>query len=69
MSSSQTSSSSSEPSASPEALASRLDRAAGSDFDVRVHGVPVAYGEVAVIDDGAALRITRLTAPSGVGWE
>ncbi len=47
----------------------RLDRAVGSDFDVRVHGVPVAHGEVAVIDDSAALRITRLTAPSGVGWE
>ncbi len=100
MSSSQTSSSSSEPPAPSEGLASmldvachvefvigtgtltvrdclrlgrhsivRLDRAAGSDFDVRVHGVPVAHGEVAVIDDSAALRITRLTAPSGVGWE
>ena len=47
----------------------RLDRAVGSDFDVRVHGVPVAHGEVAVIDDSAALRITRIAAPSGVGWE
>ncbi len=99
MSSSQTSSFSSEPSVSPEALASmldvachvefvigtgsltirdclrlarqsvvRLDRAAGSDFEVRVHGVSIAHGEVAVVDDGSALRITRLTPPTGVGW-
>jgi flagellar motor switch protein FliN len=47
----------------------RLDQAAGSDFDVRVHGVSIANGEVAVVDDAAAVRISRIAAPSGVGWE
>ena len=100
MSSSPTSSSSSEPSVAPEALASmfdvacavdfvigtgqltvreclrlgrhsvvRLEQSAGGDLDVRVHGVAIAHGEVAVIDDNAALRVTRISMPSGVGWE
>ncbi len=47
----------------------RLEQPSGSDLDVRVHGVSVAHGEVAVIEDNAALRITRITIPSGVGWE
>ncbi|HUU33053.1 MAG TPA: FliM/FliN family flagellar motor switch protein [Vicinamibacterales bacterium] len=47
----------------------RLGQAAGGDFDVLVHGVSVANGEVAIIDDTAALRVTRITRPSGVGWE
>lgn len=47
----------------------RLTEAAGSDVDVRVNGVSVAHGEVAVVDDAAAVRVSRLTMPSGVGWE
>lgn len=47
----------------------RLAQTAGSDFDLRVHGVSVASGEVAVIDDNAAVRVTRITVPAGVGWE
>lgn len=47
----------------------RLEQAAGGDLDVRVHGVSIAHGEVAVIDDSAALRVTGITAPAGVGWE
>jgi flagellar motor switch/type III secretory pathway protein FliN len=47
----------------------RLDQPAGSDFDVRVHGVSIAAGEVSVVDDDAAVRITRIAAPAGVGWE
>ena len=47
----------------------RLDQPAGSDFDVRVHGVSIAAGEVSVVDDEAAVRISRIAAPSGVGWE
>jgi len=46
-----------------------LSQTAGSDFDVRVNGVSIAHGEVAVVDDMAAVRISRLTVPSGVGWE
>lgn len=47
----------------------RLAQTAGADFDLRVHGVPVAQGEVAVVDDNATVRITRIVVPSGVGWE
>lgn len=47
----------------------RLEQSAGGDLEVRVHGVAVAHGEVAVIDDNAALRVTRISMPSGVGWE
>ncbi|MEP7116511.1 MAG: FliM/FliN family flagellar motor switch protein [Acidobacteriota bacterium] len=47
----------------------RLEQTAGGDLDVRVHGVSIAQGEVTVIDDSAALRVTRITVPSGVGWE
>ena len=47
----------------------RLDQAAGADVDVRVHGVSIAQGEVAVMDDTASLRISRIAVPSGVGWE
>lgn len=47
----------------------RLDQPAGADLEVRVHGVPIAEGEVAVVDDTAALRVTRLAPPTGVGWE
>jgi flagellar motor switch/type III secretory pathway protein FliN len=47
----------------------RLDQPAGSDFDVRVHGVSIATGEVAVVDDLAGVRISRIAAPAGVGWE
>lgn len=47
----------------------RLAQTAGADFDLRVHGVPVAQGEVAVVDDNATVRITKIVVPSGVGWE
>lgn len=47
----------------------RLQQTAGSDFDLRVHGVSIAHGEVAVVDENATVRVTRITVPSGVGWE
>jgi flagellar motor switch/type III secretory pathway protein FliN len=46
-----------------------LDQPVGADLQVRVHGVAIGEGEVAVIDDTAALRLTRLAPPIGVGWE
>jgi flagellar motor switch/type III secretory pathway protein FliN len=52
----------------PEAVL-RLDQIAGADLEVRVHGVTVGQGEVAVMDDTASLRLTRLAPPTGVGWE
>lgn len=47
----------------------RLDQAAGADLDLRVNGIGLAQGEVAVMDDSAALRITRIAVPAGVGWD
>lgn len=43
----------------------RLLEVAGSDLEVRVHAVPVASGEVVVVDDKTCLRITHIVAPPG----
>jgi flagellar motor switch protein FliN len=45
----------------------RLEQAAGSDLDVRVHGVPVATGEAVVIDESMAVRVTAIAPPPGSG--
>ena len=44
----------------------RLVQSAGSDLEIRVHGVPIAHGEVVIIDDDTALRVSRISAPKGV---
>jgi flagellar motor switch protein FliN/FliY len=44
----------------------RLSQLAGSDLEIRVHGLPVAHGEVVIIDDQMALRVSRVTPPAGV---
>jgi flagellar motor switch protein FliN/FliY len=41
----------------------RLDQSAGSDMQVVVNGVPVANGEVVIIDDSTAVRLTEIVAP------
>jgi flagellar motor switch protein FliN/FliY len=43
-----------------------LTQTAGSDLEVQVNGVTVASGEVVIIDDNTALRISRVTPPAGV---
>ena len=43
-----------------------LVQAAGSDLEVRVHGITIASGEVVIVDDSTALRISRVTPPAGV---
>ena|SRR5215831_3875914 len=44
----------------------RLGQAAGSDLEVRVQGVTVATGEVVILDDNTALRISKMSPPIGV---
>jgi len=44
----------------------RLLQSAGSDLEVRVHGVTVATGEVVILDDNTALRISRMSPPAGL---
>ena len=46
-----------------------LVQAAGSDLEVRVHGVTVASGEVVILDDNTALRISKVSPPAGVEAE
>jgi flagellar motor switch protein FliN/FliY len=40
-----------------------LTQAAGEDLQFVVHGVLIARGEVVIIEDAAALRITEISAP------
>ena len=38
----------------------RLAQSAGEDLLVTVHGTPIARGEVVIIDDSTALRVTHI---------
>ena len=44
----------------------KLAQPAGADLDVLVHGVLVARGEVVILDDNTALRISHVTPPAGI---
>jgi flagellar motor switch protein FliN/FliY len=41
----------------------RLDQSAGSDMHVVVNGVSLARGEVVIVEDSTAIRITEILAP------
>jgi flagellar motor switch protein FliN len=41
----------------------RLRQSAGSDMQVAINGVPVAIGEVVIIDDSTAVRVTEILPP------
>ena len=43
----------------------RLSKSAGGDMHVVVNGVVVAYGEVVIMDESTAIRVTELVAPPG----
>jgi len=44
----------------------RLLEPAGGDLSIRVHGVTIASGEVMVMENVAALRVTRVAPPVGI---
>jgi flagellar motor switch protein FliN len=44
----------------------RLDQSAGAELEMRVHGIPIAAGEVVILDDQTALRVMRILPPAGV---
>ena len=46
----------------PEAII-RLTNSAGGDLTVIVNGIPVAHGEVVIVDDSTAVRITEVLSP------
>jgi flagellar motor switch/type III secretory pathway protein FliN len=41
----------------------RLRQSAGGDMQVTINGVPVAVGEVVIIDDSTAIRLTEILPP------
>jgi flagellar motor switch protein FliN/FliY len=41
----------------------RLEQSAGNDMQVVVNGVLVAHGEVVIIDDSTAVRLTEIAPP------
>lgn len=41
----------------------RLQQSAGQDLALSIDGVPVARGEVVIMDDGVSVRITELARP------
>jgi flagellar motor switch protein FliN/FliY len=41
----------------------RLVQPSGSDLSVRVHGVVAVKGEVVIVDDSTALRVTEVVPP------
>ena len=43
----------------------RLEQNAGTDLQLKVHGVAAAAGEIVVYDEAASLRITRILPPDG----
>lgn len=45
----------------------RLEQSAGQDLALDIDGVPLARGEVVIMDDGVSVRITELVRPGGDG--
>jgi flagellar motor switch protein FliN len=45
----------------------RLEQSAGQDLSLVIDGVPLARGEVVVMDDSVSVRITELWRPTGEG--
>jgi len=40
-----------------------LEQPAGSDLHVRINGVLIAHGEVAIVDDSTNVRLTSIVPP------
>jgi flagellar motor switch protein FliN/FliY len=42
----------------------RLSQTAGEDLQVVVHGTAIASGEIVIVDDSTALRVTQICLPA-----
>jgi flagellar motor switch protein FliN len=42
----------------------RLEQSAGEDLQVQVNGVTIAKGEVVIVEDSTAIRVTEIPQPS-----
>jgi len=45
----------------------RLEQSAGSDLQVKVNGVIIARGEVVIVEDSTAVRVTEVPPPTNEG--
>jgi len=43
-----------------------LKQSAGSDLLMMVHGITIASGEIVIVDESTALRVSRMSPPPGV---
>lgn len=43
----------------------RLRQAAGADLEIRAGGVPLATGEVVMVDENVGLRLNKIVPPAG----
>ena len=43
----------------------RLDQSAGEDLQIVVNGITVARGEVVIVEDSSAVRVTDFPGPAG----
>lgn len=43
----------------------RIDQPAGGDMQVLVNGIPIARGDVMIVDESTSIRITEVLAPAG----
>lgn len=41
----------------------RLAKPAGGDMEVMVNGILIAYGEVVIVDESTAIRVTEMVPP------
>jgi flagellar motor switch protein FliN/FliY len=41
----------------------RLAQASGADVEIRVHDVTAARGEIVIVDDSTAVRVTEIVPP------
>jgi flagellar motor switch protein FliN/FliY len=49
---------------SPQSII-RLRQSAGADLEVRAGGIPMATGEVVIVEETVGLRISRILPPAG----
>jgi flagellar motor switch protein FliN len=42
----------------------RLEQSAGEDLQVQVNGVTIAKGEVVIVEDSTAIRVTEIPQPA-----
>lgn len=47
----------------------KINQSAGSDMQITVNGIPIARGEVLVVDDSTSIRVTQVLVPSSTDMD